>query len=182
MDVIESIWKEYHSKLHRFIQSRVGDASIAEDILQEVFTRIYSRIGTIKETSKIQSWIYQITRNAIIDHYRAHKKMEKLPESLSTPEMDPSDKTRQEITDCFVPMIERLPNHYRQALMLSEIEGLTQKEVAIRQGMSLSGAKSRIQRGRSMLKDMLLKCCRFEFDHRGNVIDWEEKGSHCDKC
>ncbi len=179
---IEQIWKVYHQKLHSFIQSRVGDASIADDILQEVFTRIYSRIDTLKESGKIQSWIYQITRNAIIDHYRAQKITEELPESLSAPEMDHTDKTRQEIEGWFLPFIESLPGHYRQALMLSEIEGLTQKEVAKRQGLSLSGAKARVQRGRAMLKKMLLECCRFEFDHLGNVIDYEERGSYCDKC
>jgi RNA polymerase sigma-70 factor (ECF subfamily) len=182
IDPTEQIWKEYHNQLHSFIQSRVSDASIADDILQEVFTRVYSRIDTLRESSKLQGWIYQITRNGIIDHYRAHKTMEELPESLSTPEMDPSDKTRQEIEGWFLPMIQGLPDHYRQTLMLSEIEGMTQKEIAERQGLSLSGAKARVRRGRAMLKKMLLDCCRFEFDHRGKVIDWETKGTTCDKC
>jgi len=182
MNQIEKIWQEYHDKLHVFIQSRVGDASIVDDILQKVFIRIYSRIDTLKDSSKIQSWIYQITRNAVIDHYRIHKATEELPESLSAKEIDFNDKTRQEIEGWFFPMIQRLPDPYREALVLSEIEGLTQKEVAKRQKISLSGAKSRIQRGRSKLKDMLLECCRFEFDHLGRVIDYEEKGSNCDGC
>jgi RNA polymerase sigma-70 factor (ECF subfamily) len=182
MNPTQQIWKQYHAKLHGFIQSRVGDPSIADDILQEVFARIYSRIHTLKDSGKIQNWIYQITRNAIIDHYRAHKTMEELPESVSTPEMDPTEKTRQEIRGWFLPMIESLPDHYRQALVLSEIEGLTQKEVAKRQGLSLSGAKARVRRGRALMKDMLLDCCRFEFDHQGNVIDYETKTETCDKC
>jgi RNA polymerase sigma-70 factor (ECF subfamily) len=64
---------------------------------------------------------------------------------------------------------------YRQAVQLSEIEGLPQQEVADRLGLSLSGAKSRIQRGRLMLKDELERCCRFEFDRRGNVMDYEPR-------
>jgi RNA polymerase sigma-70 factor (ECF subfamily) len=76
-------------------------------------------------------------------------------------------------------MIERLPDHYRQAVMLSEIEGLKQREVAIKQGISLSGAKSRVQRGRKMLKEMLMAGCHFEFDHRGTVIDYQENGQYC---
>ena len=179
---IEQIWQEYHNKLYGFVQSRVSDKSIADDILQDVFTRIYSRIDTLKDNSKIQSWIYQITRNAIIDHYRSHKSMEEIPESIATPEMDPGDKARQEIESWFLPFIQRLPEDYREALILSEIKGMPQKDVALRQGLSISGAKSRIQRGRSMLKDMLMECCRFEFDHLGNVIDYDEKGEDCDKC
>ena len=54
---------------------------------------------------------------------------------------------------------------------LAEIEGLPQQEVADRLGLSLSGAKSRIQRGRAMLKDALERCCRFEFDRRGNLAE-----------
>jgi RNA polymerase sigma-70 factor (ECF subfamily) len=179
---IEAIWQEYHDKLRGFIQSRVGDKSTADDILQDVFLRIHSRINTLKETSKIKSWVYQITRNAVIDYYRVNKPMEELPELLATPGTDASVKAGEVVTGCVLSMIKRLPEHYRQALMLSEIEGLTQKEVAKRQGISLSGSKSRIQRGRSMVKDMLKEVCHLEFDHQGNLIDARSKGAGCDNC
>ena len=179
---IEQIWKEYHTVLHRFIQSRVGDMAATDDILQEVFIKIYSRIDTLKENSKIQSWIYQITRNAIIDYFRARKKTEELSEDFPAPGIDETEKARQEIATCLLPMIQNLPEIYRQALMLSEIELLTQKQFAEKQGISLSGAKSRVQRGRTMLKDMLLECCHFEHDHKGKVIDYEEKKGKCQKC
>jgi RNA polymerase sigma-70 factor (ECF subfamily) len=178
---IEQIWEEYHTKLHSFIQNRVRDESVAEDILQEVFLRIISRIDTLREDSKIQSWMYQIARNVIIDHYRAHKIMEELPESLAAPEMEPSKEAWQEIEGCLLPMIQDLPEHYREAVTLSEIEGLTQQEVAKRQGVSLSGAKSRVQRGRAMVKETLLACCRFEFDHRGKVMDYDTDGGSCEE-
>ena len=92
---------------------------------------------------------------------------------------DASDTARQEMAGCLLPMIQSLPDHYGQAVMLSEIEGLPQKEVAARQGISLSGAKSRVQRGRSMIKDMMLACCHLEFDRLGNVMDYEENGEDC---
>ena len=79
-------------------------------------------------------------------------------------------------------MMQNLPDKYRQALVLSELEDLPQKEVAKIQGLSLSGAKSRIQRGRKMLKDMLLECCQFEHDNRGNVVDCEAKDNSCEQC
>jgi len=182
MNRTEQIWKEYHDKLHRFIQMRIGSASIADDIFQEVFIRIHARIGSLKDNNKIESWIYQITRNAIIDHYRAHKIMEQLPEAISAPEPNTDGGARREIVACLLPMIKGLPDHYREAVMLSEIEGVTQKEVAAKHALSLSGAKSRIQRGRLLLKEMLLDCCHFEFDRRGKVIDYKRKGNTCDKC
>lgn len=182
MNNIEQIWKEYHSKLHNFIRGRVGNTSAAEDIHQEVFIRIHSRINTLKDSSKIQSWIYRIARNTIIDYYRSHSRMGKLPKAIVAPEIEPSDKVRQEIASWLLPMIQTLPEHYRRAITLSEIEGLKQREVATKLGLSLSGVKTRIQRGRKMLKAILLDSCRFEFDHQGSMIDYEEKDSNCDKC
>ncbi len=79
-------------------------------------------------------------------------------------------------------MIQRLPETYREAVILSEIKGLTQKEVAQMQGTSLSGAKSRVQRGRALLKEMLADCCRLEFDHKGRLCDYERKDKACDAC
>ncbi len=182
MESIENIWLGYHHKLHGFIQSRVGDASIADDILQDVFTRIHSRLDSLKDSGKIQSWIYQITRNAIIDFYRTNKKMTELPESLSNIEMNTNEKTRKEMSKWLLPMIQSLPKNYRQALLLSEIESLPQKEVAKKLGLSLPGAKARIQRGRKLLKNVLLDCCSYKFDRKGNVIDYKSKGETCKDC
>jgi RNA polymerase sigma-70 factor (ECF subfamily) len=147
MNKIEQIWKDNHKKLHNFIRGRVEDASIAEDLLQDIFVRIHSRIDGLKDNDKIQSWIYRITRNTNIDYYRSHRNAGQLTASVKAPEIEPSEKARQEISSWLLPMIRELPENYRDALILSEIEGLKQKEVALKQGLSLSGAKARIQRG-----------------------------------
>ena len=184
-DCTEFIWKEYHDKLYSFILSRVNEPSVADDILQEVFMRILSRVDTLKDCDKLQSWIYQITRNSIIDHYRGQKKTSELPSMLADTEAEISDGAREDINNCLMPMIESLPDPYRQAVMLSEIKGKTQKEVAEKQGISLSGAKSRVQRGRAMIKEKMFGCCHFEFDKRGNVIDYECKDDsdcQCEDC
>jgi RNA polymerase sigma-70 factor (ECF subfamily) len=182
-DSTEQIWNAYHTNLHSFIRSRVGNESAADDILQEVFVRIHSQVDTLREYDKIQSWIYQITRNAIIDYYRAEKRLQELPAALATAEPELRERAREDIDACVMPMIQSLPEPYREAVMLSEIEGLTQKEVAEKQGISLSGAKSRVQRGRGMIKEMLFDCCHFEFDHRGGVTDYEHRGDgSCESC
>lgn len=182
----ESIWREFSAQLKHFILGRVSDKSIADDLLQDVFLKVHSRIDTFDESDNIQNWLYRITRNTIIDYYRTHKPTEDLPEMLATSGTDSTEKARQEIGSCLVPMIEQLPQHYGQALMLAEIEGLPQHEVARQQGISLSGAKSRVQRGRNMMKNVLTDCCQFEFDHQRKVIDYEEKqqgcGQSCNTC
>ena len=177
MNSIDQIWREQDAALHRFIQSRVDDADIADDILQNVFLNIHAKIDSLKDASKLRPWIYQISRNAIIDHYRSLKSHVELPETIIEPEKDNVETARQEIEGCMLPLIRNLPDTYREAVMLSEIEGLAQKQVAEKLGLSLPAAKSRVQRGRILIKDMLNDCCRFEIDHRGTMVDYQLKNS-----
>jgi RNA polymerase sigma-70 factor (ECF subfamily) len=181
-DTIEHVWRTYHDGLHGFILSRVNDRDIADDILQDVFIKIQSGIDALADSGKIKSWTYQITRNAIIDHYRKHKHLEALPDELAAPDTDAGEQVRREIESCLLPMIQSLPDKYRRAVERSEIDGLTQKQVASELNISLSGAKSRVQRGRKMIKDMLSACCRFEFDHRMTMVDYEAREAGCEAC
>jgi RNA polymerase sigma-70 factor (ECF subfamily) len=79
------------------------------------------------------------------------------------------------------PLVGALPSHYRGAIVLSELEDVPQREVAERLGLSISGAKSRVQRARKMLAAMLLDCCRVELDSRGGIMDYEPRGQ-CEDC
>lgn len=79
-------------------------------------------------------------------------------------------------------MLVNLPEKYKQAILLTEFHNVTQKELAAKMSISIAGAKSRVQRGRKMLKDMLLSCCYFEFDRLGNVIDYTHKKTECKNC
>ncbi len=179
---IEQIWSDYHSSLHGFIQSRVNDLAAADDILQDVFIKIHSKMATLKENNKLRSWIFQVARNTIIDHYRSRRMAYELPHTLAGSDSEPHIETRQEIASWLEPMIQNLPEHYRKILMLTEIEGLKQNKVAEMEGLSLSGVKSRVQRGRAMMKETLMDCCQFEYDHQGTVMDYEQKGADCRNC
>lgn len=177
----EDLWETLHDRLLRFIRARVSDETSAEDILQDVFLKIHARIDTLRDQDRLQSWVWQIVRNALSDHYRALRPMVDLPEELAAP-----NEAREEDGDAarrLLPsvraMVEALPNPYREALQLTEYQGLTQQELAQRAGISLSGAKSRVQRGREKLKALLLDCCHFELDRRGGIIDYH---SHCPCC
>ena len=167
---LEHIWHEFAVKLGQFIRSRVADSATAEDILQEVFVKIQKRLEQVQDPAKLEGWIYLIARNAIIDHYRTRKETVEVSESLPA-EPDSNDGELAELKASFRRMIYSLPEPYREAVVLTEFEGLTQQELAKRLNISLSGAKSRVQRGRAQLKQMLDECCSFEFDRRGKVID-----------
>ena len=73
-------WQVHRDALYRFVLQRVRDQASAEDIVQEVLVKAYTRQGTLKEPSKLRPWLYQITRNAIIDYYRLQKPSEAVPD------------------------------------------------------------------------------------------------------
>ena len=181
-DSLVLLWQDYHDRLLGFIRSRVESTEIAEDILQDVFIKIQKGLTNLQNKERMEGWIYQIVRNAIVDHYRSRKAFEELPQSLMAPEPEQETQARYEISTCLKPMIESLPALYRDALQLSEIDGMKQKQVAETLGLSLSGAKSRVQRGRGMVLDMLTDCCRFERDHRGTMVGYETRNSNCSVC
>ena len=172
----DAIWTHLSSDLRRFIRRRVSDDHVADDLLQETFMRVHRNIGTLQEEDRLAAWGYQIARNAIHDHYR---KVTNSTVALADAE-SMSDDDQEPQTGCrnitwLDEMIRSLPEGYRQAVQLAEIEEQSQQDVADRLGLSLSGAKSRIQRGRSMLKDVLERCCSFELDGRGRVIGCDPK-------
>jgi RNA polymerase sigma-70 factor (ECF subfamily) len=175
MNTSEIVWREYHSRLRGFIKSRITDDAAVDDTLQNVFLKMYSSLASLKNETKMQSWLYQIARNAIIDYYRSQRPTVDIPEGLPQPEADPGEKVTQELSECLPRMIQLLPEKYRETVVLSELKGLSQKEVADVQGTSLSGTKSRVQRGRVLLKNMLAECCRLEFDHGGRLCGYERK-------
>ena len=177
----EAIWREYHERLRAFVGRRVEDRAAADDILQDVFVRMHAALPSLKESARLEGWLFQIARNAVADHYRTRRPSEALPEWLEQPASDPAEEARRELAGCLRPMIDRLPDEYREAVTLAELQSLSQKEVSKRQGISLSGAKSRVQRGREQLKTLLLACCHLEFDRRGGVVDFEPRQG-CSGC
>jgi RNA polymerase sigma-70 factor (ECF subfamily) len=177
----EQVWETFHVPLQQFIRRRVSDETAAEDLLQDVFLNIHQHVDSLRDVKKLESWIYQVTRNAIIDYYRSRRATTTLeePEALQLPEELPDEDVVTELLPCVRAMVLSLPAQDRQALILTEYQGLTQKELAERLGLSISGAKSRVQRAREKLKQQLLACCHFELDRRGHVIDYQPRCACC---
>ncbi|MDO9511093.1 MAG: RNA polymerase sigma factor SigZ [Bacteroidales bacterium] len=168
---MEEIWLKFENKLRAFILSKVHDKYVADDLLQEVFIRIHANMDKVNDRTKLQSWIFQICRNIIVDHYRSHQKEQKSKSLAFEGEYEETATDfMSEALEDMIKMMSDLPPEYCKALCLTELEGLSQKDYADKIGISYSGAKSRVQRARKMLKDLLMNCCHYEFDKYGTVI------------
>lgn len=167
----ETAWNHLVDKLRAFILSKVHDQHIANDILQEAFIRIHAHIDQLRDETKIQSWMYQITRNLIVDHFRAKKKeVAGIDHDLELPLEEPEDNFMATALEDMAKMMKELPHEHCEALCLTELGGMSQKAYAEKLGISYTAAKSRVQRARKLLKDSLMRCCHYQFDKYGTVI------------
>lgn len=180
----EAIWRGFHDRLLAFVRRRVPSPEIAEDILQDVMLRVHRHADELEQVDAVGAWVYRIARNAIIDHHRRASNHRELlagievdPEAIE-PEADAPD-VRAELADCISPLVDQLPAIYREALTLCELEGLSQADAATRVGLTVSGMKSRVQRARRQLKQVLLQCCDVELDARSSIAGYRRRNASC---
>lgn len=188
----EGRWSELRARLGGFVGRRIGNPADAEDIVQDVFVRMQRNIEALSSTDRLDAWAFRITRNAIADYYRASERRRapgkgtaKTLNELAADsiEGEPSTDARAEMAYCIAPMVRQLPKDYRQAIELTELEGMTQTAAAEQVGLSVPGMKSRVQRGRARLRALLLRCCEIETNRRGRVVAFEQRdGESCTAC
>ncbi len=182
---IAGIYTEFHQLLLSYIRSKIRSKEDAEDILQNVFIKISGNLNKLTEQEKIRSWIFTITRNSIIDYYRskASKKDTPLDEKLEDrlTEEDSIDSTKG-LDACLSGMISSLPEEYKDIIIDSELKGIKQKDLAEKYNMAYSSMRSRVQRGRERLKQMLVNCCEIEADKHGNILSSHSKNNCNDSC
>jgi RNA polymerase sigma-70 factor (ECF subfamily) len=172
--LLEQTYLSLRNELKGFIYKRVNSNELAEDILHDVFLKAHANIDKLNDSVKLNGWIYQITRNAIIDYYRTKKP------SMNLDGIDIEDEVNElsaskKLEPTVRKFLKNLPAIYREALIQTDYKGITQVELAKRLNISVSAVKSRVQRARKMLKDMFLECCHFEFDKFGTVVDFHPK-------
>ena len=181
METLQDIWTELGGRLRNFIGTRVRDPAAADDIAQDVMLKVQTQLEALPPEDKLPAWVFAVARNAITDHYRAGSVRKHSDIDDVEPVADDGEGNdlaeRQEairlLTPCLTRMVGQLPEPYREAMRLADFDGLSQQAVADRVGITLSGAKSRVQRGRQMLRETVLDCCRIDRDGRGNVIDMQ---------
>ncbi len=166
------VWNSINDRLTNFVFGKTKDRDLTKDIVQDVFVKVFTKFDSLRDDNKLVSWTYQIARNEIVNHFRKARvdSLEKDPVVVEQSE----ETLTSELSTCLHPLIDALPEKYREALILADIEKVPQKEIAKRLGISYSGAKSRVQRGREMLKSTLQQCCTITTDVYGDVLAYEQ--------
>ena len=178
---VAELYTTLRDPIRSFIAKRVSDSPQVEDLVHDVFLKIHTKIHTLKESEKLTSWVYQIARNSVMDYYRTRRETvsgveEEFLQAGAVEEPDAGDRLKPVVRR----MIEQLPDAYKIPLKLADLEDRKHKEIAEELGLSVPGVKSRIQRARRMLKDLLLECCHFEFDKYGTVFGYSPR--NCVQC
>jgi RNA polymerase sigma-70 factor (ECF subfamily) len=177
---VNLIWTEFHKELKAIILNKTRNAADTDDILQEVFIKIIRNIDKINQSQNMRQYLYGMVRNAVNDYFRKRNHnldLSEIEEIISEEETQSLNKTIGEC--CVKPFIQKLAPNYRDALLITEFQQISQKDLAQKLNISYSGAKSRVQRGKEKLKELILNCCLVQTDTYGNVLDAEDKDCAC---
>jgi RNA polymerase sigma-70 factor, ECF subfamily len=187
----EAVWTELHAGIRGFVARRVRQQADVDDVVQRVFLQVHRALPTLRETDKLHAWVYQTTRRAIADFYRAPSQnrevatgtAEDIANELAVNDsLEDDEAATRELSTCLKPLMGGLTAADQEALQMVEFDGVTQVEAAARLGLSVSGMKSRVQRARSHLRSALHDCCKIAVDRRGGVISYEGKSGSCESC
>lgn len=175
----EHAWVETRRRLHAFVAARLSPAAAVEDVVQDVLVRMIQNLDGLTDGTRIEAWAYRIARNSITDEYRRRGRhaaaLARLGSIGAEPMIDSAadevlDSDLVELSGCMRPLVDALDEPYREALVLTGWQGLTQAQAATSAGVSLPGMKSRVQRGRAQLRKQLLACCEPEADGDGLLL------------
>lgn len=173
----EQMWREMLPQLRAFVRRRIADADRADDLVADILLRIHQNVGSLDDQERLPNWVFRIARNAIIDEYRrAARSREQLAATLQdeAAHLDEDEPTVvRELSACMRPLLAGLSEEQRAAVEMIDLDGMSQGEAAERAGVSLSGMKSRVQRGRRRLAELLGQCCALTLDGRGLPMDYE---------
>jgi RNA polymerase sigma-70 factor (ECF subfamily) len=180
----EQMWREVIAQLRAFVRRRIADPQRAEDLVGEILLRIHENLGSVDDRERLAHWVSRVARNAVIDEYRragrARERLVAAPEDGAVEEPDGAASVLDELSRCLRPLLDGLPDEQRRAVQMIDLDGMAQAEAARRNGVSLSGMKSRVQRGRRRLAELLGQCCALTLDARGVPMDYAPS-SGCDR-
>jgi RNA polymerase sigma-70 factor, ECF subfamily len=172
-------WLDIERRLRPYVARRVASAADVDDVLQEIFVRVHRGLASLRDGESFGGWVYRVAQSAIVDAARARSRsvleLVDEPPDMASQDADGGDDLEGELGACVALFVARLPAAYREAVTLTELQGLTQKDAAEMLGLTLSAMKSRTLRGREKIRGMFEECCRISVDCRGRVTGCEPR-------
>ena len=185
MNASPAPWQDVAAQLRPFLARRVAAADV-DDVLQDVWLRVQRGLPGLRDEERFTSWLFQVARSAVAEHQRARAR-HPLPDApteadlVAEPTADDREAARS-LACCISIFVAQLPSPYREAVTLVELEGLSVREAAEMAGITVSGMKSRVQRGRAQLRELFDECCEIALDARGKVLDYAPRPRPCRTC
>jgi RNA polymerase sigma-70 factor (ECF subfamily) len=174
----EDVVEELSGPLRRYLERLAGNRATADDLLQDTLLKIARALPGFEGRSSVKTWAFTIATRVATDHFRRPQNRTQMVDIDETTHVDDADTDQKlvidEMSSCVREVIDSLPEDYRTALVLHDLEGQTAAEVAEIVGCSIANAKIRIHRARRRLKQALDEECRFYRDEE-NVFRCDRK-------
>ncbi len=180
--VVDRLWGEFSGSLRSWFVRETRDEHTADDLLQECFLRVHDRVDELLDEERVGAWVRRIARNLLID-WRRQGGRSRSEDSQSVEDV-PNEADDDGSLDAIVagwlaPTIRELSESDRETLVLTELEGLSQRDAAERLGITVAAVKSRVLRGRERLRKKIVACCELEFDRRGGIVAYRRSANCC---
>ena len=174
MDFLE-IHDQFYERIKKFILASVRDESVADDLVQDTFIRIQENLDSVKDPSKVSSWIFRIAYNLCQDHFRSRKKSsshEEIHDGLVNLQETPLHQQVEqgEMSRCVQDKLNLLPESLRSVLIFADVMEFRHQEIANILGLSVENVKVRVHRARKKFKKILEEKCTFEVDERNVLV------------
>jgi RNA polymerase sigma-70 factor (ECF subfamily) len=170
MNCLTTAWTLHAAELRGWLRHRVGDTALADDLLQDLFLKALRQDKRFCELHNARAWLFEVARNLLADHLRMAHHMVAVPDDLMAP-ADDTD-TIDHLTTCLPRVLSELSIEDREAITLCDLQGMAQADFARTRGLSLSAAKSRVQRARVRLRAQMSQACQVRMDEGGRVSDF----------
>ncbi len=161
-------WREHQSELKGYLIHRLGDRALAEDLLQDVFLKAMRAGERFCALDNPRAWLFQVARNALVDHLRLARELVPLPDDLAVEE-DEIRAPVDALAECLERVLSELPPDDRDIIRRCDLEQTKLHVYAETHGLTLPATKSRIQRARQRMRDAMTESCRVRVDDTGNV-------------
>lgn len=176
MNCLTQAWNSHEAELRNWARHRLGNMTDADDLLQDLFLKALRQGSQFCTVQNARAWLFEVARNTLADRLRVKRDTVELPDDLAiaVDEQEAVDS----LTACLPRVLSELSLEDQEAITFCDLQGMAQSEYAQAKAISLSAAKSRLQRARARMKKHMTLACQVRLDGAGHVLDFVPRSSN----